>query len=106
MKSLLGSNTVLLSSFCSQPVLPIEMEFLPECAEDNEPDVEAFVDKMNDMKKGIHGQVYRNSQKAQRQQKENYDRKHACSMVSIVLLTGWLDASHTVFKLGLDALRL
>lgn len=42
------------------------MEFLPECAEDNEPDVEPFVDKMNDMKKGIHGQVYRNIQKAQR----------------------------------------
>ncbi len=62
------------------------MEFLPEGAEeDDEPDVEAFVDKMKDMKKDIYGQVNGNIQKAQ---KEDYDRKHARSTVSVVLLNG------------------
>ena len=60
-------------SSCSQPILPIEMKFLPEVADENdEPDLEAFVDKMKDMKKGIYQQVHGNIQKAQKQQKEDY----------------------------------
>ena len=65
------------------------MEFLPEVADENdEPDLEAFVDKMKDMKKGIYQQVHGNIQKAQKQQKEDYDRKHAHSTVSVSLLKG------------------
>ncbi len=75
------------------------MEFLPEGAkEDDEPDVEAFVDKMKDMKKDIYGQVHGNIQKAQKQQKEDYDRKHARSAVSVVLLNGRLNLNCSTLK--------
>ena len=49
--------------------------------ETDEPDLEAFVDKMKDMKKGVYGQVHHNIEKAQKQQ-EYYDRKHAKAVVS------------------------
>ena len=64
------------------------MEYLPEGAdedEDDEPDLETFIDKMKDMKKDIYGQVHGNIQRAQTQQKENYDRKHSQSAVSYQL---------------------
>ena len=40
------------------------------------PELEAFIDKMKDMKKGVYGQVHDNIEKAQKQQKEYYDRRH------------------------------
>ena len=54
--------------------------------ETDESELEAFIDKMKDMKKGVNGQVHDNIQKAQKQQKEYYDRKHTKSVVSFVLL--------------------
>ena len=56
---------------------------MPEGAEeDDEPDHDAFTNKMKDIKKDTYRQVHGNIQKAQKQQKENYDRKHAPSVVS------------------------
>ena len=73
----------LYPSPCSQPILLIEMEFMPGGAEeDDKPDYEAITNKMKDIKKDIYRQVHRNIQKAQKQQKENYDRKHAPLVVS------------------------
>jgi len=64
------------------------MEYLPEGAdEDNEPDLETFVDKMKDMKKDLYGQVHGNIERAQKTMKENYDQKHLQSAVSVTLLT-------------------
>ncbi len=68
------------------------MEFLPEGADEtDEPDLENFVEKMVDMKKGIYGQVHWNIQKAQERQKADYDRKHAKSAASAMLLNRPLD---------------
>ena len=80
----------LLLALVVQPVLPIEVEFWSEVAdktddedETDEPDLEAFIDKMKDMKKGAYEQVHDNIEKAQKQQKKYYDRKkHAKSVVS------------------------
>jgi len=40
---------------------------------------------MKDMKKGVYEQVHDNTEKAQKQQKEYYDQKHAKSAVSFIL---------------------
>ena len=67
----------------SKPLLPIEMEFIPNGAKEyDEPDYEAFTDKMVGIKKDIHQQVHENIRKAQIQQKENHDRKHVSTVVS------------------------
>ena len=63
------------------------MEFLPECVDDgDEPDLEAFVDRMKGMKEGIYEQVHGNIKRAQKQQKEDYDRRHAKSAVSVTCM--------------------
>ena len=49
------------------------------------PELEAFIDKMKDMKKGVYGQVHDNIEKAQKQQKEYYDQRHTKSVVSFIL---------------------
>ncbi len=69
------------------------MEFLPESTEDAEPDLETFVDRMKDLKKDIYGEGHENIQKAQRQQKKDYDRKYAQSTVSIPLFNVQLDGA-------------
>jgi len=63
------------------------MEFLPEGADDgDEPDLEAFADRMKVMKEDIYGQVHGNIQKVQKQQTKDYDRKHAKSAVGVMML--------------------
>ena len=67
------------------------MKFLPEAEgadENDELDLETFVNKMTDMKKNIYGQVHGNIQKAQKQQKVDYDQKHATSAVGVTLFNG------------------
>ena len=72
------------SWFCSQPILPIEIEFIPEGPEKgDEPDYETFTNKMKDIKEDMCQQVDGNIQKVQKKQKENYDRKHAPSEVDV-----------------------
>lgn len=60
------------------------MEFLPEGAEeDSETDLDAFTDKMKEMKKHLYGDVHGNIQNAQKKQKEDYDQKHTPSVVIV-----------------------
>ena len=67
------------------------MEFLPEADEANEndePDLETYFSRMIDVKKSIFGQVHGNIQKAQNQQKVEYDRRHAIAVVGYMWFNG------------------
>ena len=48
-----------------------------------DPDLDTFIDKMNNMKKNLYGKVDENIQKSQKKQKKDYDQKHKHSTVII-----------------------
>ena len=49
-----------------------------------DPDLDTFIDKMNNMKKDLNGKVDENIQKTQKKQKKDYDQKHKLSTVIII----------------------
>ena len=75
---------ILLERISSEAVLPIEVDFLPEYLNIHaDPNIDAFIYKMNEMKKKLYGKVDENIQEAQERQKNDYDKKRKQSTVSL-----------------------
>lgn len=72
------STIVILLHFVRKPILPIEIEILgnmQDNSDDQDINVENFIQTMKDVKKGIYQKVKKNIDKSQVRQKNYYDKK-------------------------------
>ena len=67
--------------FHRQPLLPIDSELVQSFQNDDEPDIEAFIDRMIDIRDKIKEVASRNISKSQSEQKKYYDSKHSTEVL-------------------------
>ncbi|KAI6660697.1 Gag-pol fusion protein [Oopsacas minuta] len=62
--------------YLREAILPIEMDFMPEYLNiPADPNIDAFICQMNNIKKSLYGKVDKNIQEGQEKQKNEYDKK-------------------------------
>ena len=67
--------------FHRQPLLTIDSELVQSFKNDDEPDIEAFIDRMIDIRDKIKEVASRNISKSQSEQKKYYDSKHSTEVL-------------------------
>ena len=67
--------------FHRQPLLPIDSELVQSFQNDDEPDIEAFIDRMIDIRDKLKEVASRNISKSQSEQKKYYDSKHSTEVL-------------------------
>ena len=71
----------LYMMFHRQPLLPIDSELVQSFQNDDEPDIEAFIDRMIDIRDKIKEVASINISKSQSEQKKYYDSEHSTEVL-------------------------